>query len=55
MILLRVEPLLRNDHEMGAYTRPVSGQRLGKNVAATMDKHAIEETGCFCVVRAEML
>jgi hypothetical protein len=31
-LLQRVEPLLCNDREMDGYTRPVSGQRLGKHV-----------------------
>jgi hypothetical protein len=28
---------------MGGYTRPVSGQRLGKHVPAAKDTHATEE------------
>jgi hypothetical protein len=40
---------------MGEYSKPVSGQRLGKHVPAATDTHATEETVCFCVVRAEML
>jgi hypothetical protein len=27
-----VQPLLRNDREMGGYTKAVSGERLGKHV-----------------------
>jgi hypothetical protein len=27
-----VVPLLCNDHEMGGYTRPLPGQRLGKHI-----------------------
>jgi hypothetical protein len=40
---------------MGGYTRPVSEQWLSKHVPAATDTHAMEEAGCFCVVRAEML
>jgi hypothetical protein len=32
LILQHVELLLRNDREMGGYTRVVSGHRLGKHV-----------------------
>jgi hypothetical protein len=40
---------------VSGYSRPVSGQRLGKHVPAATDTHATEETGCLCVVCAEML
>jgi hypothetical protein len=40
---------------MGGYSRPVTGQRLGKHVPAAKVTHATEETECFFVVRAEML
>jgi hypothetical protein len=32
IVLQRVEPLLRNDREIGGYSRAVSRQRLGKHV-----------------------
>jgi hypothetical protein len=47
--------LLGYDLEMGGYTKPVSGQRLGKNVPAAKITHEMGETECFCVVRAAML
>jgi hypothetical protein len=40
---------------VGGYTRPVSEQRLRKHVPAATVTHATQETGCSCVVRAEML
>jgi hypothetical protein len=56
IILQRVEP---TDGEMGRYTRAVSGQWLSKHVPPAMNRHttveALLQTGCFCVVRAEML
>jgi hypothetical protein len=43
----------------GVYTRTVSGRRLGKHVPAATNRRAtielLLETGCFYVVRAEML
>jgi hypothetical protein len=53
-MLLRVEPLLCNDIEMGGYTRTVSGQRLGKHVPEATDTHITEESFIY-MVRAEML
>jgi hypothetical protein len=38
--VVRVEPLLCNDREMGGYTRAVSGQRLGKHVLIATDTKA---------------
>jgi hypothetical protein len=58
-ILWRVEPLIWNDREISKYTGAISRQRLGKHVPAATNAHAtiqvLLETGCFCVVRAEML
>jgi hypothetical protein len=41
--LVRVEPLLCNDREIGGYTRAVSGQRLGKHVPTATDTKATRE------------
>jgi hypothetical protein len=50
----QINQFLRNDHEIGGYTRPVLGQPLDKHVlAATIE--VLMETGYFCVIRAEML
>jgi hypothetical protein len=38
VILLRVEPLLCHDREVGGYTRAVSGQRLGRHVPVARQK-----------------
>jgi hypothetical protein len=58
-ILWCVQPLLCNDREMGGCTRPVSGQRLSKHVPIVTNQRStmevLLETGCFCVVSAEML
>jgi hypothetical protein len=55
LVLWRIDPLLSHD----SVTTTVSGQWLGKHVtAATNTRATIElllETGCFYVVRAEML
>lgn len=50
-----VVPSLRNNREMGSYARPVSGQQLSKHDPAATIMHAMEETGCFCMVHSEML
>jgi hypothetical protein len=47
IVLLRVEPLLCNDREVGGYIRVVSGQRLGKRVPAATDTEATVEELCF--------
>jgi hypothetical protein len=49
-VLKLVEPLLCNDREMGGYTRAVSGQRLNKQVPATIE--LLLGTGCFYAVPA---
>jgi hypothetical protein len=58
-ILLRVEPLLCDDREMGKYTGPDPRQRLYKHVPAAKNWRAtievLVEPGCFYVVRAEEL
>jgi hypothetical protein len=58
-----VEQLLRNDREMGEYTRAVSGQRLGKHVPVARQQILNNarvgpqhwKSCVFCVVRAERL
>jgi hypothetical protein len=54
-VLQRVEPLLRDDREMGGYTRIVSGQRLGKHVPRLLIMQLLDNYGraVFHVVRAE--
>jgi hypothetical protein len=47
--MLRLEPLLCDDLEMGAYTSAVSGQRLGQHVPAASDTNiTIEELYFLC-------
>jgi hypothetical protein len=41
--MLRVEPFLCNDREIGGYTRAVSRQRLGKYVPTTSNRRATIE------------
>jgi hypothetical protein len=59
IIMLRVEPLLCDDREIGEYTRDVSMQRLSKHVPAATNLRAamqvLMDTGCFYMVRAEEL
>jgi hypothetical protein len=40
---------------MGGYIKPVSGQRLGKHVAAATVMHAMGKRGVVYEVRAEVL
>jgi hypothetical protein len=48
--------LLSNDHEMGGYTRPVSGQRLDKHVPAVRKNGShTRMSGVVFAVRAEEL
>jgi hypothetical protein len=62
-MLWRVEPLLCNDREISEYTRPISGQRVGKHVPIARQQILNNATaglqqwkGCvFYVVRADRL
>jgi hypothetical protein len=46
-ILWSVQPLLCKNRQMGGYSKAVSGQRLGKHVAAETDMNATTEELCF--------
>jgi hypothetical protein len=61
IILWRIDSLLSNDHEMGGYTRAVSGKRLGKHVPVArqqiINNAAVGRNNRSCVfyvVRAEI-
>jgi hypothetical protein len=42
--IVACKPLLGNDIEMGAYTRAVSGQRLGKNISVARQQNLSNAT-----------